>query len=66
MPAFPPRDSQYVNSTCRLAREKATKNVERPSSGCCRKLYHPWSSRPTKITTSYSSPLLLWTVIIGM
>ena len=24
MPAFPPRDSQYVNRTCCLAREKAT------------------------------------------
>jgi hypothetical protein len=55
-----------VNITFSLARERATKKAHRSSSGCFLKFQKAWSSRPTKITVWYSSPLLLWMVMIGI
>ena len=43
-----------------FARDNATKNVQRSSSGWFLKFQKAESSNPTKYTAEYSSPLLLW------
>lgn len=51
---------QNVKVTDSFARDNATKNVQRSSSGWFLKFQKAESSNPTKYTAEYSSPLLLW------
>ena len=57
---------QNVNKTDSFARDNATKNVHLSSSDCLLKFQKAESSNPTKYTALYSSPLLLWIVMIGI